>query len=399
MCEHVFIIYFQRKLHMHSTPVAENSRLTAVNRFLNLQISSEKELQDIVSLAATICESPVALITFIDKDIQHFKFKTGTELSENLRRYAFCDHLIRQSDVMVVNDLSLDERFADNPLVTSELNVRFYAGAPLTTHEGENIGSICVVDHQPRNLNEHQKRMLGILSRQVINILEFEISLKILKEQYAEAESSATKLRSFFESSSTSHVLISKNFEVITFNKAFYDFIYTVYGVKVVTGIRAIDHVDRNYITDFVENFKRAVTGETVVVEREIYYPATGKLWWQFVYSPAYDNEGNVMGISWNCTNIHERKQYEQKILEQNEALRRIAYVQSHDFRKPVASILGLLNLMKLEGYGHHEEYIKLIEQAANELDNTIKDIVYSTEPILATDANYSITSALSIAV
>ncbi len=363
----------------------ETDRLKAVNRFLNLNISREKELQDIVRLAASICESPVALITLIEKDIQHFKFKIGTDLSENLRKNSFCDHLIENQEVMVVNDLTKDKRFLQNPLVNGDSHMRFYAGAPLTTHEGKNVGSICVLDQEPKELNQHQKDMLAILSRQVINILEFELSLNLLKEQYNEAENTANKLRSFFESSPASHALLDKNYEVITYNKTLAAFISQMYGVKLHIGMKATNYMNRAYIRNFIRNFNRAADGETVVSEREIVHPIAGKHWFRFVYNPAYDRSGNIIGISWSATDINESKQHEQKILEQNNALRRIAYVQSHDFRKPVASILGLLNVMKLEGNSVelHNECMHMIEQAAHELDNTIKDIVYSTEPVL----------------
>lgn len=368
---------------MSADHIPQHDHIKAVNRFLNLNISREKELEDIIKLAAAVCESPVGLITLLENDVQYFKFKIGTDISTSLRKYSICNYLTEQNAVMEIQDLTSDNRFVDNPLALHH-NIRFYAGIPLTTHDGESIGSICVMDHQPKQLNRHQKDMLVILSRQVINILEFELSLNLLKEQYTEAEKTANKLRSFFESSPASHALIDKNYVVLTYNKFLYQFISQMYGVKLHAGLKATDYMNRAYMRDFLKNFNRALAGESVVSEREINHPIAGKHWFKFVYNPAYDGEGNVIGVSWSAADINDSKLYEQRILKQNEALRKIAYVQSHEFRKPVASILGLMNIIKMEGYGKHEECLQMIDEAAHELDRTIRHIVSSTEPVLA---------------
>lgn len=360
---------------MHSE---ELERLQAVHRFLTLKISKEKELQEIVNLAAEICETPIALITLIDKDTQHIKFRVGTELKKTTREEAFCNHVIKQEDVMIVQDALLDTRFVNNPLVTDVdgPNIRFYAGSPLTTHDGQSLGSLCVLGQEARQLSDVQERMLKILSKQVIHILEFDFSLNLLKEQFLEAKSSEIKLRAFFESSSSCHLLIGKAFEVIHFNKALANFIYAVYHVEVVPGIKATDYLQENYIPDFVENYNKALSGKAVKVERKLTF-GEKELWWNITYDPAKNNEGEIIGVSFNATDITERKADEQKILLQNESLKKIAFIQSHELRKPVATIIGFMNLFKTEAYHTNKEDLMMMEKAVDELDQKIRTIVH----------------------
>jgi GAF domain-containing protein len=109
----------------------------------------------------------------LDGDRQWFKSRVGTQLRETPREHAFCSHAIQSpQQVMVVNDASIDQRFADNPLVTGEPNIRFYAGAPLVTSDGHALGTLCVLDSQARSLQRGQIEMLQFLARQVVSRLE-----------------------------------------------------------------------------------------------------------------------------------------------------------------------------------------------------------------------------------
>src|SRR5207342_3203122 len=123
-------------------------------------------------LASQLCSTPLALITFVDSDRQRFRSRIGTSLTETPRDVAFCAHAILGNDVMEVPDAAADARFAENPLVTDDPHVRFYAGAPLVTPDGFAIGTLCVLDRRPRELTEEQKDALRVLARQVMAQLE-----------------------------------------------------------------------------------------------------------------------------------------------------------------------------------------------------------------------------------
>src|SRR6202012_2189004 len=111
----------------------EQERLQAVDRFLKLKVSKAKEIQEIVELAAEICQTPTAMVTLLDHDHHPIKFKVGCDLEPTTRQDAFCNHVIEQDEVMIVPDALQDARFVNSSLVTGSTNVRFYAGVPLTT--------------------------------------------------------------------------------------------------------------------------------------------------------------------------------------------------------------------------------------------------------------------------
>ena len=160
----------------------ESARIAALQKYAILDTEPEQTFDDLVLLASFICDAPIALISLVDQDRQWFKSKVGVTVSETPREIAFCASAIRQPDVFVVPDTLNDERFRNNPLVTSEPNIRFYAGAPLINEDGFALGTICVIDRTPREFGASQQAALKALSRLVLAQLEFRRNLLLLKE-------------------------------------------------------------------------------------------------------------------------------------------------------------------------------------------------------------------------
>jgi GAF domain-containing protein len=156
------------------TPTQEAARLAALEQYGILDTPPEQSYDDITSLAAYICDVPIALISLVDADRQWFKSKVGIDVRETSRDVSFCAHAISGTDIMVVNDALADERFSENQLVTCAPNIRFYAGVPLITPEGHPLGTLCVIDHQPRELSDYQIKTLKSLARQVVTQLELQ---------------------------------------------------------------------------------------------------------------------------------------------------------------------------------------------------------------------------------
>jgi len=167
---------------------AEKERLEEVSRFLELDFNKSSEFQDIVELAAQLCDKPVALITFLDKEHNWLKVRTGTDIEVMPRETSFCQYGIRQDDLFMITDAAQDPRFVDNPLVHQDPNLRFYAGAPLMLHNGLKLGTLCLFDQKPNTLTSIQQKILPILARQVIFLMELEMSRKQLQKQIEQTE-------------------------------------------------------------------------------------------------------------------------------------------------------------------------------------------------------------------
>lgn len=152
-------------------PAGESARLAALYELGVLDTPPEKDYDDIVSLASSVCEAPMSLVSLVDVDRQWYKAKVGTDVTETSRDASFCAHAILGRDLLVVPDARGDSRFADNPAVVAG-NIRFYAGAPLVTTDGFALGTLCVVDREPRRLTIDQLQALRALARQVTAQLE-----------------------------------------------------------------------------------------------------------------------------------------------------------------------------------------------------------------------------------
>ena len=172
-------------------PQNEAARLQALRDYAILDTLDEQAFNDIATLASFICETPIALISLVDEQRQWFKARVGTESTQTPREHALCAHAILQpQEVMVVNDAQSDPRFVDNPLVTGDPNIRFYAGAPLVTPRGDALGTLCVIDHKPRQLPAANLEALRALSRQVVAQLE-------LRRAIAELDRRTFELRDY----------------------------------------------------------------------------------------------------------------------------------------------------------------------------------------------------------
>ena len=180
-------------------PDNEAQRLEELLEYKILDTPVEQAFDDVTRLAAYICGTPISLITLIDSQRQWFKSKVGLEISETPREHAFCAHAIVQPDVFIVPDTTKDERFATNPLVTSDPNVQFYAGVPLITPEKQALGTLCVIDHVPRNLSPEQLDALRILARQVLKQIELRRNLANLTLQDTERKQAQKSRRQFFK--------------------------------------------------------------------------------------------------------------------------------------------------------------------------------------------------------
>jgi PAS domain-containing protein len=150
----------------------ESERLAVLARYGILDSAPEPQFDDLVQLASQICETPISLISLVEENRQWFKAKVGLTVNETPIDVSLCAHGILQSDLFIIPDTHLDERFRNNPLVTGNLNLRFYAGAPIVTPDGLPMGMMCVIDDKPRQLTDSQKNALKLMAQQVMRFMD-----------------------------------------------------------------------------------------------------------------------------------------------------------------------------------------------------------------------------------
>lgn len=161
-------------------PQNETERLEALHRYEILDTPPEEAFDELTRLAAYTCTTPIAYISLIDADRQWLKAQVGPMPPETPREFAFCSHCILQEGIMLVRDTVADPRFLDNPMVKADPKIRFYAGAPLVNADGLALGSLCVMDYMPRELDPSQIESMRLLSRQVVRQLEIRNNLAAL---------------------------------------------------------------------------------------------------------------------------------------------------------------------------------------------------------------------------
>jgi len=245
----------------------------------------------------------------------------------------------------------------------------------LTTAEGHTLGSLCVIDKLPGILSEYQLEMLKVLAKQVIHLMDLEASIKLIKDRYIDVKRSEIELRSFFESSIDHHLLLGKKFEILAFNKSWESHVLDAYGLQMERGKDMTAYVRPDNLENFHRDYKGALSGRVIVDERNLRYNDQDN--WRLVkFEPAYHTDREIIGVSINVADINKKVQHAMTVKAQHKKLHDIAVMQSHEFRKPVASILGLITLINMDGRVCNMEEWLMLEKAVKELDDKIRLIV-----------------------
>lgn len=182
----------QRK---YPLPDQEEERLEALDAYQILDTESEEAFDRITGLTRTVLDTPIAAISFVDHDRQWHKSCLGLDIKELPREESFCTYTIMDEDVMVVPNATEDPRFEDHPAVQGEMNLRFYAGAPLVTEDGYRLGSLCVIDNEPRELDQEQRQILSDLAADVVSQLQLRRSRNRLQRSTERLEKRNDRLK------------------------------------------------------------------------------------------------------------------------------------------------------------------------------------------------------------
>ncbi|MET1057080.1 MAG: GAF domain-containing protein [Pedobacter sp.] len=342
-------------------------RLADVGRFLNLNISKEKELQEIVDFAAEICGSQIAMVTLMDGEKQYVKFIKGASIDLVDYEDTLCQYTLDQNDLLIIEDTIKDSRLVENPFVKAGPYLRFYAGVPLVSEKGNSIGTLCVFDVESHSLSELQQTMLTSLSEQVTRLLEFDLTLQILKEQYEESTEKASILLTYFQSSSSCHLLMDKNMQLITYNQALADFMFANYQTQITEGINLVDYIQPSFREEFIDYFNKALAGEFITIERHLTY-AQGTVCWSMSYEQALDTSGECFGVSFNATDITRSISNQTHLNQQVDAISKINAIQADELTVHIDQISQ--EAKKISGLTktlHIDEFL-LLQLAVDEL-------------------------------
>lgn len=297
-------------------PPNEADRLKVLESYKILDTVGEQAFDDLTALAAQICGTPIALVSLVDAHRQWFKSKFGLEATETPRELAFCTHAILQpGEPLIVPNALEDERFATNPLVTSDPNIRFYAGAPLITPQGHALGTLCVIDRVPQQIQPQQVEALQILSRQVVvqlelhhnlaNLVSINHRLKLAQESWQESEQ---KYRFLVEAIPQFVWTAWPNGQVDYCNQHWYDYTGLTQEQTLDSGWVSVLHPDDLLQTK--NRWQRAVElGESYEIEYRFKRAADGTYYWHLGrVMPMFDGSGQIFKWLGTAIDIDDRK-------------------------------------------------------------------------------------------
>tara|TARA_R110002020_G_scaffold119673_3_gene273002 strand:+ start:327 stop:1439 length:1113 start_codon:yes stop_codon:yes gene_type:complete len=351
----------------------EKERLLDLLSYNILDTPSERELDDITEIACELCDSPISLITLLDEKRQWFKSKKGLNMDQTSREDSFCQHTLSNSnEVLIVEDSHSNAKYSKSPLVTGEPKIRFYAGAPLVTPNGNVLGTLCVIDDKPKKITNSQKNAIALLGRKVMDFLN---SKKTINQQKASIELNAKKLKRLtdqvpmviYQAEMTKEGILS--FQFVSEGLSQFDTgLDTAKVIKNPECVFEIVHpCDLEMVKDSIMKSFNHLT------EWNLEYRVLtqgGEVAWH--YGRAKPERKADGGVVWYgaIQNITKRIEYEH-------TMEQISFDISHVLRSPVTTLLGLTAVIESEAMDEEKlkEYSKYIKTVSTELDKFTRNL------------------------
>lgn len=398
-------------------PPGEAERLTALHDAALLDTPAEPSFDDLTRLASQICGTPMAIISLIDQDRQWFKSRIGVTASETPRDIAFCAHAILDSDVFVVGDAQRDARFHDNPLVTGPLGLRFYAGAPLDIGNGQRIGTLCVLDVVPRQLDAAQRDALAALARQVVAQIELRKKVVALQEAAARQSLFEQQLQRFNEEMQALVALRTRELQQAQQARDRAELYFDVAGnMMVVTDLTGrIEHANC-HTGEVLRRPSASLRGEDWF---DLCFPAherasarefftglveAGSESSRRFHGRLMTSDGQFRTVAWHTTRLVdergvgigllgmgeditarlEAEEHLRRTLDElersNMGLQQFVHVASHDLREPINSILNFAKLLARDRHepdsARTDRYIDFILRGGERLRTLVNDLL-----------------------
>lgn len=361
-------------------PLAENEaeRIKALRKYAVLDTPDEPAFDRITRLAARLLGTPIATLTLVDEDRQWFKSAYGLDQRQSSRELSFCAHAILSNDVMVVPDATADPRFATNPLVTGEPRIRFYAGAPLRTPDGLNLGTLCAIDTVPRQFGADERQVLSDLAALAMDELQLRIALREQKQHLAAID----------------HLRAG----VLVTDPSLPDnpIIFCNPGFSKMTGYSPEEVLGRNCRflqgpeTDpaIVAEIRQAIEGHRlfsgVIQNRR----SNGEVFWNdLLITPVFDVDGELINFVGLQRDVTAMKTAQDALAASYAELRKLQELRDnlthmiiHDLRSPLTGVIGYLDLLKRHAASKLDErdasYVSTAFTAAQTLNEMITSLL-----------------------
>lgn len=318
-------------------PPNENERLNVLHALNLLDTPPEEVFDRITRLVARVLDVPIALVSLVDTDRQWFKSRVGLDAIETPRELAFCAHAIVQTSPMIVPDATLDERFADNALVTSNPNIRFYAGVPLRSVSGLSIGTLCAIDSKPRKLNADEINILidlaAVISKEV-QMREAMILSQATSELAKKAvETIEARFRTVFERAGVGIALVAPDGGWLRVNDALCQIVGYSQDEFVKLTFQDITHPDdldsdlyllRQLIDDEIDRYQ---------LEKRYITKSGNTIWIQLVVTKQMSPQGELEYFVSIIKDIQERKEAEASLTELRKDLENRVETRTRDLR------------------------------------------------------------------
>jgi len=361
-------------------PLAENeaARITALRKYAILDTSDEPAFDRITRLAARFLGTPITLLTLVDEDRQWFKSTYGFEPRETAREVSFCAHAILSNEVMVVPDATADRRFADNVLVTGDPRIRFYAGAPLRTPDGLNLGTLCAIDTVPRQFSLEERQVLADLAALAMDELQLRIAFREKSQHMAAIDN----LRA--------GVLVTDPLAPDD------PIIFCNPGFSHMTGYSPEEIMGRNCRFLQGPETDPAMVAEIrkAIEERRLFQGIirnrrkNGEVFWNdLLITPVFDADGELISFVGLQRDVTPMKTAQDALAASYAELRKLQELRDnlthmiiHDLRSPLTGVIGYLDLFQRRSASKLDaselNYIKIASEAAQTLNEMITSLL-----------------------